>query len=507
MKISTAFLPFLLSLLNDELKSNRFLVFLISFLSFLDPNTIYDYFQKLFQYMFATEYSYAIKFHGMKHYSIYGNQKISIFATPGFIALNSFLVENLRNDKIKNLTEVEEILLHKSYDSPDTNLYEQKIIEYQLKSKVGVTINDPEWKNIYFAMNEIPTELSRDRNSSSSTDDISKLELKVMSNHYNVHELTNRCDSVYQKYEEAKRGRLQKDLYIFQYMGYSKSKKQNIFEHTLFQSTIRMDHLFFEEKPTVMKHVDFFMKNKEWYHKRGRPYTLGICSYGPPGCGKTSFEKALALYMNRHLIVIDFDKIETENELCDIFYNKCIGSYEIPFEKRLYIFPDIDRTSDILYNEKSKRNLDKIQLPPTLLQKLEDSNISESDVESFVCKKLNLSQILNVIDGIMERTGQVFVMSANYPEKLDEALLRPGRIDCKIHFNAFSTTLMFDYIKNFFEKEEHDYYFLAKFFSDHKKQLNYRYTPSKLFELCVNCDNDLDKLEELLNRNIMTRNL
>ena len=37
-------------------------------------------------------------------------------------------------------------------------------------------------------------------------------------------------------------------------------------------------------------------------------------------------------------------------------YNEYIGPYKIPNEQRLYIFPDIDKTSDILYKEEFKSN-------------------------------------------------------------------------------------------------------------------------------------------------------
>ena len=65
--------------------------------------------------------------------------------------------------------------------------------------------------------------------------------------------------------------------------------------------------------PYYFHFLHFFQNNKKWYVEKGRPYTLGICSWGPPGCGKTSFEKALANYLNRHLIVVDFDKIKSKN--------------------------------------------------------------------------------------------------------------------------------------------------------------------------------------------------
>ena len=95
----------------------------------------------------------------------------------------------------------------------------------------------------------------------------------------------------------------------------------------------------------------------------------------------------------------------------------------------------------------------------------------------------------------MERTGQIFIMSANHPEKLDDAVLRPGRIDCMIHFKEFSIELMIQFISNFFLEEDED---LNLFIKENSKILNYKYTPSKLFELCVLSNNNIDKLKELL---------
>ena len=47
---------------------------------------------------------------------------------------------------------------------------------------------------------------------------------------------------------------------------------------------------------------------------------------------------------------------------------------------------------------------------------------------------ISLSGLLNAIDGVASHEGRVLVMTTNFPEKLDEALIRPGRIDMKVGF-------------------------------------------------------------------------
>ena len=49
-------------------------------------------------------------------------------------------------------------------------------------------------------------------------------------------------------------------------------------------------------------------------------------------------------------------------------------------------------------------------------------------------QKLTLSFLLNVLDGVLETPGRIVILTSNHPEKLDKALVRPGRIDLKVHF-------------------------------------------------------------------------
>ena len=108
---------------------------------------------------------------------------------------------------------------------------------------------------------------------------------------------------------------------------------------------------------------------------------------------------------------------------------------------------------------------------------------------------INLSQILNIIDGIMERTGQIFIMSANHPEKLDGAILRPGRVDCMIHFREFPTSLLCQFVNNFFENVPETF---DIFIRENYESMNYKFTPSKLFELCVQAQNNFEILQDIL---------
>ena len=101
----------------------------------------------------------------------------------------------------------------------------------------------------------------------------------------------------------------------------------------------------------------------------------------------------------------------------------------------------------------------------------------------------------------MERDGQMFIMSANQPEKLDDALLRPGRIDNLIHFKEFTTDLLFQFIKRFFDEKYYcfeNYQNFENFIEENSEHLNYKYTPSKLFEICIESDYNLEKLQDLL---------
>lgn len=476
----------LLSLLfmNSYTKENYFLIIIFTFIVFLfEHYNLLEYFEKYFQVF--KKYKYEISFYGLKIYDKYGyKNKFYINASPGFIAVNSLLIESLKKGELMNSNNIEETIYT---DEKIPNLL------FQIKTGHYVSLKNKLWKDIFFTITENIIE-SKEKHS----ENLVKLELKMCSNICNTKEMIAKTEKIFQEYEDKKSGKISEELYIFHY----KNNKKEKFSYTKFETNCNFQNLFFEEKENTLKFVDFFEKNRNWYKKYGRPYTLGICTYGPPGCGKTSFEKSLALYLNRHIIVVDFDKIQTEAELNDIFFCEYIGPFKIPNNKRLYIFPDIDKTTDILYKDEYKNKDTNLLLYKQLFKKqnFDKSSIENDDAENTATSihQINLSQILNVIDGIMERDGQIFIMSANQPEKLDTALLRPGRIDNLIHFKEFTTDLLIQFVKRFFDEEYFFFENFENFVNEKSEQLNYKYTPSKLFELCIESNYDLEKLQDLL---------
>jgi AAA+ superfamily predicted ATPase len=49
---------------------------------------------------------------------------------------------------------------------------------------------------------------------------------------------------------------------------------------------------------------------------------------------------------------------------------------------------------------------------------------------------LTFSGLLNALDGVCNPEGQVFVLTTNHIERLDPALIRPGRVDLKVRFGT-----------------------------------------------------------------------
>merc|ERR1712154_412285 len=230
-----------------------------------------------------------------------------------------------------------------------------------------------------------------------------------------------------------------------------------------FESGKTFSNVFYPEKTNIVQRLDFFTQNKAWYKQRGIPYTMGFLFYGDPGCGKTSTIKAIANHTQRHIVSVPLNKIKTAKELLNVFYNTNINYKDIPLEKRLYVLEDID-AADLkdTVGERSERDKTKEEEDSDSANK-EDSGVDLNFLgllkntaafdKKFGVQKLTLAALLEVLDGVMEMEGRMLIITTNYPEKLDKALIRPGRIDMKVHFGPMNGVNIIRMFRHFFEMD------------------------------------------------------
>lgn len=165
--------------------------------------------------------------------------------------------------------------------------------------------------------------------------------------------------------------------------------------NSVYSQTLNEIYIPSFEKEQIVNCIDKFITNKERYIKFGRIYKTSFLLTGVPGSGKSSIAKAIALKYNRRIYVLNFTKNLTDDTLIDLFN-------------------DINNDSILLLEDIDAYFIDR---------KAQDVNIS-------------FSVLINCLDGVLSKgNGLIIFITANNPDRLDPALLRPGRIDKIIKFD------------------------------------------------------------------------
>lgn len=454
--------------------------------------------------------------------SSYSNGNIKMYGSDAFKSVLYNILQNIKYNKVKNLRKMKEFCINK-YD----DYYEEDYNKNNNNNEILYLISQTEYfeiltdntKNLRFKIKKNDMETSGENNKNAK---LSIYDLIIYSNTKDIKYIQSYINECCKIYSSKLNEEINNKQYIFIYENYDKNNKTLNFTTYPFDTTCNIHKIYFDDKDKIMKQIDFFKDNKDWYQKNGKPYTLGICSYGTPGCGKTSFEKSLAKYLNRHLIIIDLSKITEQYEADQIFFSETINGKNIPYDKRIYIFPDVDAMNSIVTKRQNviDENINKIENNPNIYNLIKDvkDNINKFEIndiineinkhnikESLSSTQLNLSKFLNIIDGIPERTGQIIIFNTNYPDKLDDALLRPGRVDCLIHFQKMNCDNMLTMILNYFElkdidKTDYNYIINNKEIVRNKLlTIERKWTPAELFQLCSKYNNIHKILDVLLN--------
>jgi SpoVK/Ycf46/Vps4 family AAA+-type ATPase len=150
----------------------------------------------------------------------------------------------------------------------------------------------------------------------------------------------------------------------------------------------------------------------------------------------------------------------------------------LPQSKRLYVLEEIDAISDIVkkrvpviintmesQRELSIQDCENYSLfkpinndinttsKPSINNDINTSIYPKSEIAEELEDELTLGGILTVLDGNLEVYSRMLIITSNHPETIDDALLRPGRIDLQVKFSKCDKKCIRDMYYSFFTKE------------------------------------------------------
>jgi mitochondrial chaperone BCS1 len=162
---------------------------------------------------------------------------------------------------------------------------------------------------------------------------------------------------------------------------------------------------------------------RRWYSNRGIPYRRGYLLYGPPGTGKSSLSLALAGFFKMRIYIVSLSSVTaSEENLATLFA-------ELP-RRCVVLLEDID-TAGLTHTRDENKTAPDASSDDMVAGQVTPGNGSGSPSSG----RLSLSGLLNILDGVASQEGRVLIMTTNHLEKLDKALIRPGRVDMIVKFD------------------------------------------------------------------------
>ncbi|XP_071735294.1 AAA-ATPase At3g50940-like [Rutidosis leptorrhynchoides] len=191
-------------------------------------------------------------------------------------------------------------------------------------------------------------------------------------------------------------------------------------------------------KEKVMKDLDRFVERREYYRKVGKAWKRGYLLYGPPGTGKSSLIAAMANYLNFDIYDLELTDVKSNSELRTLLVATA--------NRSILVVEGIDCSEELH---------DRVAVEAAQMMKKKDDSQKNKPL-----KRVTLSGFLNFVDGLWSSCGdeRIIIFTTNHKDKLDPALLRPGRMDVHIHM-SYCTPCGFRLLaSNYLGITQHDLY-------------------------------------------------
>ncbi|OEL16058.1 AAA-ATPase [Dichanthelium oligosanthes] len=188
-------------------------------------------------------------------------------------------------------------------------------------------------------------------------------------------------------------------------------------QHRATFDTVAMDPAL---KQSIIADLDRFVKRREYYRRIGKAWKRGYLQYGPPGTA------AQAKAAHRH------------------------GAMP---NKSTLVIEDID----CCFKAKSREGT-KVRTKNGYVDSVSDDCSDELPPETNRNMGITLSGLLNFIDGPWSTSGEerIIVFTTNYKDRLDPALLRPGRMDIHVYMGYCCWEALKTLVRNYFVIDGHE---------------------------------------------------
>lgn len=173
-----------------------------------------------------------------------------------------------------------------------------------------------------------------------------------------------------------------------------------------------------DDKKNLLADLTKFQGSEDVYNRIGKPYRRNYLFHGSPGTGKTSLIWALATILDREVFV--FTDLSGMDSFEDAYGGIKPGS--------IVVFEDID----CIGTETTRDIVDDDQQTGMVRQKKGG---------------VTLSSLLNVLDGVHSLHNSLVFVTTNHIERLDPAMVRPGRIDVRVHMDRIGTDHIDDFLQ------------------------------------------------------------
>ncbi len=173
--------------------------------------------------------------------------------------------------------------------------------------------------------------------------------------------------------------------------------------------------LFYEDDlhVSLLRDLEHFRGAADAYHLRGRVHKRGYLLHGPPGNGKTTMVLWLASKVGMDVALL---------------------SSRVDDERFLSLVSTLPRASILVLED-----VDALLVSSHSRASEEGGESASGDDDKEV---VSLSLLLNYLDGMLSREGQVVFLTTNFPDKLDKAIRRKGRADRSVFLGPLSSDVV-----------------------------------------------------------------